>query len=319
MKKIIIFLAISVALYASGPVKTGLDNVTSFAEVFQNQRIGIITNHTAYNKSGLHIVDVFAAMKTVQIKALFGPEHGIRGDTDAGGKIADENDPSRNIPIYSLYGKTLKPTPEMLKDIDILVFDIQDIGARFYTYVWTMALAIEAAAENNIRFIVLDRPNPITGNHVEGNILDMNYSTFVGKYPIPVRHGMTIGELAMMFNGEGWSYDRVQCDLQIIPAKNWQREMWFDQTGLKFIKPSPNIPDLMTAIIYPGMCLLEGTNVSEGRGTQEPFKIFGAPWIDSAKLTAHPSGLTFAALLLRKALAQQVLSRSQSGAHAPPV
>ena len=172
----------------------------------------------------------------------------------------------------------------MLHDIDLLVFDIQDIGARFYTYVSTMSLAMEAAAENGKRFVVLDRPNPITGCHVEGNVLEPALSSFVGLYPIPVRHGMTAGELAKMFNEQGWLAGGVKADLVVIPMEGWRRRMWYDQTGLRFIRPSPNMPDLRTAEVYPGLCLLEGTNVSEGRGTRMPFRQFGAPWIDSKHL-----------------------------------
>jgi uncharacterized protein YbbC (DUF1343 family) len=172
----------------------------------------------------------------------------------------------------------------MLADLDILVFDIQDIGARFYTYIWTMVLAMEAAAENSTRFIVLDRPNPITGTQVEGNVLDPEYATFVGLHPIPVVHGMTVGELAQLVNGQGWLAQGVKAELQVIPLQGWDRSMWYDQTGLPFVKPSPNIPDVETALIYPGLCLLEGTNLSEGRGTPLPFKQFGSPWLKSGVL-----------------------------------
>ena len=282
----------------SAKVATGLDRVPEYARWFKGKRVGIITNHTAYTSDGRYIVDVFLNLPQVQVKALFGPEHGIRGQMDAGKKIDAANDRLAGIPIYSLYGKHRKPTPEMLKDIDALVFDIQDIGARFYTYIWTMALSMEAAAENGKIFIVLDRPNPINGLTVEGPVLDTAFASFVGLYPIPVRHGMTVGELARMFNGEGWLKNKRHADLKIIPMRGWRRSMWYDQTGLPFIKPSPNMPDLETATVYPGLCLLEGTNVSEGRGTQNPFLVFGAPWMDGARLTAslnrlHLPGITF--------------------------
>ncbi len=168
----------------------------------------------------------------------------------------------------------------MLKDIDILVFDIQDIGARFYTYIYTMALSMEAAAEKDIPFVVLDRPNPVNGIQVEGNVLDTAFATFVGLYPIPVRHGMTVGELATMFNEEGWLTNQIKADLTIIPITGWQRDLWYDQTGLRWRSPSPNMPDLMVATAYPGMCLFEGTNVSEGRGTYQPFLKIGSPWLN---------------------------------------
>jgi uncharacterized protein YbbC (DUF1343 family) len=272
-------------------VKTGLDNIEEYTPLLSGKRVGIITNHTAYNSGNQHIIDVFFHKLKVPVTALFGPEHGIRGDEAAGTTIASIQDTSQAIPIYSLYGKDLKPTPEMLKNVDILIFDIQDIGARFYTYIYTMSLAMEAAAEQKIPFFVLDRPNPINGIQVEGNILESPFATFVGLYPIPTRHGMTIGELATMINEEKWLKNGVKAELKIIPLKNWQRSFWFDQTGLKFIRTSPNMPDLDTATIYPGLCLAEGTNISEGRGTRTPFLVFGAPWINQDQLCSHLNGL----------------------------
>ena len=278
--------------------KTGLDRVNEFHALFAGKRLGIIANHTAYNSQGVFIVDVFRQMPGVRISALFGPEHGFRGSHSAGVKVEERNAFLDSIPIYSLYGKTLKPTPQMLKNVDLLVFDIQDIGARFYTYIWTMALAMESAAEQDIPFVVLDRPNPINGVQIEGAILDTAFSSFVGLYPIPVRHGMTVGELARLFNGEGWLKNNVKANLTVVPLEGWKRSQWFDQTGLKFIPPSPNMPNLQTATVYPGLCLIEGTNVSEGRGTDEPFLQFGAPWINARDLRAqlktfHLSGVQF--------------------------
>jgi len=283
--KTTIILSLFVMLSScQGSVKTGLDRVGAYKEVFQGKRLGIITNHTAYNSNGEYIVDVFRGMAGVTVTALFSPEHGLWGKEQAGKKIGSQIDPVYHLPVYSLYGQTLKPTGEMLRDIDVLVFDIQDIGARFYTYIYTMSLAMEAAAENGKGFVVLDRPNPIKGYSAQGNVLEMRLASFVGLYPIPVRHGMTAGELAKMFNEQGWLDGGVKADLVVIPMKGWRRRMWYDQTGLPFIKPSPNIPDLETAAVYPGLCLLEGTNVSEGRGTKMPFRQFGAPWIDSKRL-----------------------------------
>ncbi|MCH7556111.1 MAG: DUF1343 domain-containing protein [Planctomycetes bacterium] len=267
-----------------GSVKTGLDRVGAYKEVFQGKRLGIITNHTAYNSNGEYIVDVFRGMAGVTVTALFSPEHGLWGKERDAKKIDSQIHPVYHLPVYSLYGQTQKPTGEMLRDIDVLVFDIQDIGARFYTYIYTMSLAMEAAAENGKGFIVLDRPNPINGSNVQGNVLEMRLASFVGLYPTPVRHGMTAGELAKMFNEQGWLDGGVKADLVVIPMKGWRRGMWYDQTGLTFIKPSPNMPDLETAAVYPGLCLLEGTNCSEGRGTKRPFRQFGAPWIDSKRL-----------------------------------
>ena len=273
------------------PVLTGLDRVEEYASLFQNKRVGIITNHTAFTADGRYITDVIGRLPGVKITALFGPEHGIKGSAEAGAKVESEVDPIKGVPIYSLYGKTRKPTPEMLREVDVLVFDIQDVGARYYTYIYTMALAMEAAAEQHIPFVVLDRPNPITGVAVEGNVLDTAYASFVGMFPIPMRHGMTVGELARLFNDQGWLKNGVRAQLTVIPLKGWKRPMWYDQTGLRFIKPSPNMPDVETATLYPGLCLIEGTNVSEGRGTYLPFKLVGAPWMDGRQLAAAMAAL----------------------------
>jgi uncharacterized protein YbbC (DUF1343 family) len=275
-----------------GSVKTGLDRVGAYKEVFQGKRIGIITNHTGYDRNGKYIVDIFKGMTDVTVTALFSPEHGLWGKEQDAIRIDSQIDPVYRLQIYSLYGKTRKPTREMLRNIDTLVFDIQDIGARFYTYVSTMSLAMEAAAENGKRFVVLDRPNPINGHLVQGNLLEPGLATFVGLHPIPVRHGMTAGELAKMFNGQGWLAGRVKAELVVIPVSGWRRRMWYDQTGLTFIKPSPNMPDIETAAIYPGLCLLEGTNISEGRGTNMPFRQFGAPWIDAKRLAERLNKLS---------------------------
>jgi len=277
-----------IALWAcdQNRVTTGLDSVAEHAQLFTGKRVGIVTNHTAVNVNGEYITDIFLNMPGVTIAALFGPEHGIRGQIERGKKIGSTQDSVKNITIYSLYGDVRKPTPEMLKDVDVLVFDIQDVGARYYTHISTMAWAMEAAAEQGIPFVVLDRPNPINGIDVEGNVLDPAFATFVGLYPIPVRFGMTMGELATMFNSEGWLKNGIRADLSVIPLRNWQRDYYFDQTGLPFVKPSPNIPDLNAALAYPGTCLLEGTNISEGRGTTTPFTLLGAPWIDGPELAA---------------------------------
>jgi uncharacterized protein YbbC (DUF1343 family) len=274
-----------------GSVETGLDRAGEYRQVFRGKRLGIITNHTAYDSQGRFVVDVLRGMAGVTVSALFSPEHGLWGKEQAGENIKGQTDPVYHLPVYSLYGQTRKPTSEMLRGIDVLVFDIQDIGARFYTYISTMSLAMEAAAENGKRFVVLDRPNPINGSCVEGNVLDAAMASFVGMHPVPVRHGMTAGELATMFNERGWLAGRVRADLVVIPMEGWRRAMWYDRTGLRFIKPSPNMPDLETAAVYPGLCLLEGTNVSEGRGTDRPFRQFGAPWIDSQDLTRRLNGL----------------------------
>jgi uncharacterized protein YbbC (DUF1343 family) len=276
---------------SSAAVRTGLDNIGAHTNLFKGRRVGIVANHTSYNSEGKYIVDVVRAMEGVRVVALFSPEHGLRGLEEAGAKVENQTDPVTGLPVYSLYGKISKPTPQMLADVDVLVFDIQDVGARFYTYLYTMSLAMEAAAENGKRFVVLDRPNPINGVQLEGPVLEPRFATFVGLYPIPVRYGLTVGELAKMVNGEGWLAKGIKADLTLVPLTGWQRGMWFDETGLRFIKPSPNMPDLETAAIYPGLCLLEGTNLSEGRGTPKPFRQFGAPWIDSTALAAKLNAL----------------------------
>lgn len=259
--------------------------------LIENKNIGIVTNHSAVLSNGIHLVDTLNNLDNVKILALFGPEHGIRGDAPDGMKIKDGVDPKTNIPVYSLYGKIRKPTKEMLKDIDILIFDIQDIGARYYTFISTLYYTLISAAENNIPIIVLDRPNPIGGIIVDGPIRKEEFKSFVAIAPIPIQHGMTIGELSNMFNEEGWLGNGLKAKLTVVRMKGWQRTLFFDQCNLPWIKPSPNIPTLNTAIIYPGMCLLEGVNVSEGRGTYSPFLTFGSPYINSNKLLIELNAL----------------------------
>ncbi len=266
-------------------VKVGLDVLREkHMALLEGKRVGIITNQTGIASSGEHIVDILSKFPRIEISALFAPEHGIRGDYPDAVKVKSYIDKRTGIRIWSLYGEQLKPTGQMLEDIDVLLFDVQDVGARFYTFISTMGLAMEAAAEMGKEFIVLDRPNPITGTIIEGPILEKQYSSFVGKYPIPIRYGMTPGELAGMIKGEDWMEGMESLTLRVIPLEGWRRDMWFDETGLPWIKPSPNIPSILTAILYPGLCLVEALNVSEGRGTMRPFEQFGAPWIDSVKL-----------------------------------
>ncbi|MCF7973799.1 MAG: DUF1343 domain-containing protein [Phycisphaerae bacterium] len=269
------------------PARTGLDRITEYTHVFHGKRVGLIANQTAVNSAGQSIVDVFMALPDCHVKALFAPEHGLWGAQAAGANVDTVTHPTYGMPVYSLYrndGRMPKPTTDMLASIDILVFDIQDIGARFYTYIWTMALAMEAAAENHIPFVVLDRPNPIAGIPVQGPVLDGRFSSFVGLYPIPVVHNMTVAELAKLFNGAGWLSQGVKADLTVIPMTDWSHTMAFEQTGQTFVPPSPNMRSVDTARVYPGLCLLEGTNVSEGRGTDLPFLQFGAPWLDARHL-----------------------------------
>lgn len=263
-------------------VKTGLDVLCDQQfEQFSGKRVGIICNHTARDKSGRHIVDLFHDSGKCRVTAIFGPEHGFRGLHADGRAIHNETDPKTGAVIYSLYGKTRQPDSEMLQNVDVLVYDIQDVGARFYTYITTMSLAMESAAKQGIPFVVLDRPNPIRGDMTEGPVLDMDYQSFVGAHPIPIRYGLTIGELANWINGEIFSKKGLSVDLTVIKMEGWKRSLWYDQTDLPWISPSPNMTTLETASVYPGFCLLEGTNLSEGRGTDTPFLKFGAPWIDS--------------------------------------
>lgn len=263
-------------------IQTGADLLISEnLSLIENKKLGIITNHTGILSNGTHLVDTLFSIKNINISSLFGPEHGIRGDAPDGQTIKDGKDSKTGLPVYSLYGKTKKPTKEMLADVDILLFDIQDIGARFYTFISTMYYGIKAAAENNIPIVILDRPNPINGSLVEGPILLKDYKSFVGIAEIPIRHGMTVGELALLFNQASILCTENIADLKIIKMNNWDRDSYFDETELPWLPPSPNMPDLETALVYPGLCLLEGTNISEGRGTESPFLKFGSPYINS--------------------------------------
>lgn len=261
------------------------------------KRLGLITNATGVTRGLENAVDLMAAATDFKLVALFGPEHGVRGDAQAGAAVADQLDARTGLPVYSLYGATRKPTPAMLAGLDALVFDIQDIGARFYTYPWTLALVMEAAREAGISVIVADRPNPIGGTEVEGPVLDPALASFVGAYPIPIRHGMTMGELALMMNTE---YG-IGCDLTVVTCAKWRRGKDFSQTGLPWVPPSPNMPTLDTAFLYPGTCLIEGTNLSEGRGTTKPFELIGAPFIDGATLADQLNQRNLAGVRFRPA------------------
>jgi uncharacterized protein YbbC (DUF1343 family) len=260
-------------------VLTGLDVLLrDGAAPLVGRRVGLITNHTGLDARGRSGIDALHAHAGVRLVALFSPEHGLTGRADAGERVVDGQDPRTGLPIYSLYGGTRQPTEAMLSDIDVLVFDIQDIGTRYYTYVWTMALALQSAAQYDTDFIVLDRPNPIGGALVHGNVLDPEFSTFVGLYPVPMRHGMTAGEIARFVNEE----HAIGARLTVIPLEGWRRTMWYDETGLPWTPPSPNMPSVESAAHYPGTCLFEGTNLSVGRGTSEAFRHIGAPWLDAA-------------------------------------
>jgi uncharacterized protein YbbC (DUF1343 family) len=266
-------------------VKSGLDVfLVEHLSMLEGKRVGIITNQTGIASSGEHIVDILSSIEDLSISALYAPEHGIRGDLPDVTKMISYVDKRAGYQVWSLYGDHLKPTQEMLEDVDVLIYDIQDVGARFYTFISTMGLAMEAASEQGKQFIVLDRPDPINGVTIEGPIIEESHFSFVGQYPIPVRYGLTPGELAWMIKGEQWMKGMDKLDLKVIPMQGWQRAMWYDQTGLPWTRPSPNIPSILTAAVYPGLCLIEALNLSEGRGTMRPFEQIGAPWIDSYKL-----------------------------------
>jgi len=261
------------------PVMTGLDVLRSqgFA-LLQGKRVGLITNHTGRARDGAAAIDLLHDAKNVKLVALFGPEHGIRGVLDA--NVPAETDARTGLPIHSLYGDTRRPTAAMLEGIDTLVIDLQDIGVRFYTYMTTMAFAMEEAAKRKVPVVVLDRPNPVNGYQVEGPLLDKTELSFIGYFPMPIRHGMTIGELARLFNGE----NKIGAELTVVPLKNWRRDDWYDDTGLPWINPSPNMRNLNQATLYPGIGAIEYSNISVGRGTDTPFEQVGAPWIDGVRL-----------------------------------
>lgn len=250
------------------------------------KRIGLITNPSGVDSHLRSTVDLLYEQQHMRLCALFGPEHGIRGEVQAGVKVEGDQDSRTGLPVHSLYGQTRRPTTAMLEGLDALVYDIQDVGVRYYTYVGTLLYAQEAAAKAGLEVIVLDRPNPLPATFLEGNVLDARFASFVGAYPLPVRHGLTVGELARLFASEqGWPAPTV------VPIRNWRRNQWFDECGLPWIFPSPNLPTLDAVALYPGTCLFEGTNCSEGRGTTRPFELIGAPWLDPFQLAEAMNAL----------------------------
>ena len=269
---------------SSSKVQTGLENlIVNYNHKIAFKRIGIVTNNTGVNIKGTQIWKLLNDLPNVDVAAVFSPEHGLFGEAAAGEKVNYSESDEELSPLYSLYGPTRKPTKGMLEGIDLLLYDIQDIGARFYTYISTMGLIMEAAAESGIPCLILDRPNPLTGKLITGPILDLEVSSFVGLYPIPSVYGLTPGELALMISDQSWI--EAVPSIEVVPLTGWSRDMWYDETGLPWVPPSPNIPNLETAIVYPGTVLIEATNVSEGRGTDHPFRWIGAPWIDSNELS----------------------------------
>lgn len=283
---------------------TGADNVTSYISLLKNKKIGIVTNQTGilfkdsiysiFDKTTLiqkdtitiksmHIVDYLVQKTKINLTKIYAPEHGFRGIADAGEHIDDGKDAKTGLPIISLYGDNKKPKPEQLSGIDILIFDIQDVGARFYTYISSLHYIMEACAENKIELIILDRPNP-NGSIVDGPILEKEFTSFVGMHPIPVLHGMTIGEYALMINGEKWLKESLQCELKIVPCENYNRTMTYHLP----VKPSPNLPNDQAINLYPSLCLFEGTNVSVGRGTETQFQVYGSPYLPKTNFSFTP-------------------------------
>lgn len=247
---------------------------------FKNKRVGLVTNMTGVNHKLTPTIDLFFNHPEINLVALYAPEHGIRGDAKEGEVVASGTDPLTNLPVYSLYGETRKPSKEMLDLVDVMIFDLQDIGSRYYTFIYTMAYVMSACGEHDKEFVVLDRPNPISGVKLEGNLLEEDTRSFVGMVPIPNRHGMTVGELAKLFKNE-FNYS---CDLTVVEMQGWHREHYYEDTDLFWVSPSPNTTDIDMMILYPGTCLIEGTNLSEGRGTIRPFEQVGAPFIDGHEL-----------------------------------
>lgn len=267
------------AKYQRTAVKLGLEKVLEEPkEILKGQKVGLVCNPASVNHSFRHAADLFYLHADIKLTTLFGPQHGIRGDVqDNMIETAHSTDKKTERPVFSLYSETREPTEEMLANIDALVFDLQDVGCRVYTFIYTMANCMRACAKYGKRFYALDRPNPINGTDVEGSLLEKGHESFVGMYPIPMRHGMTVGELAKMFNEDF----ELRCELEVVPMEGWNRELYGDETDMPWVMPSPNMPTVDTAVVFPGTVYFEGTQVSEGRGTTRPFETIGAPYIDS--------------------------------------
>ena len=279
-------------------VRLGTDVLLSSARL-RGKRVGIVCNHASVDLGFEHIVDRLAAADAVTLGAIFGPQHGFRSDVqDNMIETPHVDDPGRRVPVYSLYSETREPTAEMLRGLDALVIDLQDIGARIYTYIYTMANCLRAGAKHGVPVIVCDRPNPINGVDVEGGALVRDYESFVGQFPIPMRHGMTIGELARLFN----THFGLGADLEVVKMEGWRREMFADDTGLPWVMPSPNMPTLDTAVVYPGTVLFEGTLLSEGRGTTRPFELVGAPGIQAERFAQQLNALGLPGVFFRPAV-----------------
>jgi len=279
-------------------VRLGTDRLLESTRL-RGARVGIVCNHASVDRGFAHIVDRLAVDDGVTLGAIFGPQHGFRSDVqDNMIETPHRDDPGRRVPVYSLYSETREPTAEMLRGLDVLVVDLQDIGARIYTYIYTMANCLRAAARHGVKVVVCDRPNPINGVDVEGAALVPGFESFVGQFPIPMRHGMTIGELARLFN----AHFRLGAQLEVVEMEGWRREMFADETGLPWVMPSPNMPTLDTAVVYPGTVLFEGTLLSEGRGTTRPFELLGAPGIEAERFAREMNALGLPGAFFRPAM-----------------
>lgn len=278
-------------------IRLGIEELLSkHLDLLRGARVGLICNQASVDHDLRHSADLCRAQESFALKTLFGPQHGIRGDVqDNMIETPHTLDAETGLPVFSLYSETREPTEEMLKDVDVLVFDMQDVGCRIYTFVYTLANCMRAAQKYGKRVVVCDRPNPIGGEQVAGNVLEPEYASFVGQFPIPTRHGMTVCELAQLFR-EQWS---INCELDLVSMEGWTRELWFDETDAQWVLPSPNIPTLDSATVFPGTVHLEGTQMSEGRGTTRPFELIGAPYIDSAEYGRELNAYNFAGVHFR--------------------
>lgn len=288
-------------------VKTGIEVLLGGnMDLVRDSRVGVVVHPASVLPDLRHTADVLLETSGCRLVSLFGPQHGARGEKQDNMIESDfYRDPDTGLPVHSLYSETRRPTREMMEGIDVLLFDLQDVGTRVYTFIHTMAYCMEACTEYEKKMVVLDRPNPIGGVHVEGNLLDPAYRSFVGLYPIPMRHGMTVGELALFLNSEF----EIGCDLSVVKMEGWDRACWYDQTGLPWVQPSPNLPTLDSATVYPGMVLVEGTNLSEGRGTTRPFELVGAPFIDSRRYAARLNELKLPGVRFRPAWFQPTFQK----------
>lgn len=267
-------------------------------KLLKNARVGLLCNQASVNHHFRHAADILFQHPEINLTTLFGPQHGIRGDVqDNMIETGHSADPATNLPVYSLYSETREPTVEMLENLDVLVCDLQDVGCRIYTFVYTMANCMKIAGQLGKKVVVCDRPNPINGISIEGNVLEPDWASFVGMYPIPVRHGLTIGELALFFK----KYFNVECELEVVPMRGWERHLWLDQTDAPWVLPSPNMPTVDTAAVFPGTVFFEGTQVSEGRGTTRPFELVGAPYINSQQFAAELNSLDLPGVYFRSA------------------